>query len=250
MKEVFHKLTESVRAILSSGTVDGNKYFLQGQLSRAQYLEVDKALKLLGGKWDRTKKAHIFPSEKAAQSVLNCHDVEQITDKKKSLQFFETPEDVAKIIVTVANIYDHMRVLEPSAGRGAILKELPKCVEAVAVEADKDNCAHMRDMGFNPICTDFLAYHTDRPYDRIVMNPPFSKEQVVHHVLHAWELLKVGGRLVSVAPENILEGRSKAKRRLREIADLNGGKTISMPENSFKKSGTGVRTCLLILDKR
>lgn len=50
---------------------------------------------------------------------------------------------------------------------------------------------------------DFLTYSEDT-WDRIVMNPPFSKCQDRTHILKAYELLKTGGILVSVASSSIL----------------------------------------------
>ena len=50
---------------------------------------------------------------------------------------------------------------------------------------------------------DFLTY-TEETWDRIVMNPPFSKCQDRTHILKAYELLNSGGILVAVASSSIL----------------------------------------------
>lgn len=123
--------------------------------------------------------------------------------------FFETPPAVAAHMVEVAEIEPGMSVLEPSAGAGAIARQ----IRDQAPEADLDV------IEFNPTLAeilkkqDFAVDNADflehkGAYDRIIMNPPFEKHQDVEHVKHAFSLLKPGGRLVSImSPTHASEPR-------------------------------------------
>ena len=48
---------------------------------------------------------------------------------------------------------------------------------------------------------DFLnpsEWATAFKYDRIIANPPFTKNQDIDHVMQMWNFLKPGGRIVSI----------------------------------------------------
>jgi len=62
------KITDKVLAILSGATINGNNIILNcEQLERKLYLDVNKVLGAMGGKWDRKVGGHIYadnPSDK------------------------------------------------------------------------------------------------------------------------------------------------------------------------------------------
>jgi 16S rRNA G1207 methylase RsmC len=94
-----------------------------------------------------------------------------------------------------------------------------------------------------------MKYRKKKPlYDRILMNPPFSKQQDIDHVLHAWKFLKPGGRLVA-----IMSGGTDYRTNKKAVAFQNlvaeHGHIEPLPEGSFEESGTGVNTVLVVLDK-
>ncbi|MBV0881613.1 hypothetical protein KTQ42_20235 [Noviherbaspirillum sp. L7-7A] len=39
--------------------------------------------------------------------------------------------------------------------------------------------------------------------DRILMNPLFARQADIDHVLHAWSMLKEGGRLVAIMAASV-----------------------------------------------
>ena len=58
-------------------------------------------------------------------------------------------------------------------------------------------------IGFNTVQADFLAWagsNEHQMFDRVVMNPPFSEGRWTAHVKAAAEMVKPGGRLVSILP--------------------------------------------------
>ncbi len=81
------------------------------------------------------------------------------------------------------------------------------------------------------------------------MNPPFEHLADVDHVLRAYELLASGGRLVSVMSPGPFFRESKKCVAFRAWIDEAGGEVIDLPDGSFKESGTGVSSKLLVIDK-
>src|SRR5210317_1704180 len=107
--------------VLDQCRVEGNNVFLPDiQLERPLYVEVDKALKGMGGKWNRGVKAHVFPSDPSA--LLGRVQNGETINLKKEFQFFETPEDLAIQMADLLEVDASCNILEPSAGRGALIK--------------------------------------------------------------------------------------------------------------------------------
>jgi predicted RNA methylase len=258
MKEIKLTISDENKGILSRGRIDGNLYFLPSVvLSREKYLEINKVLGLCGGKWNRAKKAHIFESEEKAKSIIEAQEKGEVIDKKKTFQFFETSEKVAKQMVELAEIKDGMVVLEPSAGHGAIAEAIAKYggsldIGLMMVEIDPEKCKVLdsKKIG-NVLCEDFLGTFAKEygKFARILMNPPFSEGQDAEHILHAYEnCLEEGGRLVSVASASVEFNSQKKYKKLRELIEKSG-KTVSLPQGCFKESGTNVNALIVILNK-
>lgn len=246
------KIDEATLAILSRVTVDGNKIFLTcGQLDRKQYQAVNEVLENMSGKWDRKTKAHVFgddPTDRLEQVLL----FGEIVPPKK-YGYFPTPQPIAKQAVALACIEPGMTVLEPSAGQAAIADEAAKIVgkgNLYCYELLADNCEVLAGKGYSFGRGDFLAVSTDANplVDRVVMNPPFEKQADIDHVLHAWKFLKPGGRLVSIMSAGVIFRDNRKSVEFREMV-TNHGAMSRLPEGSFKESGTGVNTVLVVMDK-
>lgn len=156
--------------------------------------------------------------------------------------FFPTPKPVIDRMLMLADVRAGMSVLEPSAGKGNIAKALlsfgvrPFCVEVVPALAE-----HLRTIeGLDVVCRDFLELEPE-PFDRVVMNPPFESRADRAHVLHAFEFLKNGGRLVAVVSNT-------AGIALTEWANERGGFVEPLPDDAFATSErpTSVRTSLVV----
>jgi len=163
-------------------------------------------------------------------------------------QLFPTPPELARRVVELADIQPGMRVLEPSAGTGNLLRALPVHCESVAVEI---NCklanrlvAH--DEPWPHLMTtwvgkDFLETNGDLgTFDRIVMNPPFENGADIRHILHARGKLNPGGRLVAICANG-----PRQQEKLQPMAE----EWIDLPEGSFAGQGTNVRTAICIITK-
>jgi predicted RNA methylase len=246
----FHVAPE-VAAVLADATVQDGAVKLPEELARPLYVAVNKALAAIGGRWDRRRGSHVFPAGvNAADRLAELLDTGKATSARAA-GFFETPPGVAAELVAVAQILPGHRVLEPSAGHGAIASRLLELVGAdnlTVVELLAENCRVLRDRGLDPIQADFLTADLDGPFDRIVMNPPFDGRKDVRHVNHAFSLLAPGGRVVAVMAEGVTYRDDRATRTVRELVDAHGSVTAN-PARSFAASGTDMATVTVLLDK-
>jgi len=153
-------LSPEALAVLGSMETQGHLATITaGQLDRKVYVETNKALEAIGGKWNRAKKAHVFdgdPRDALDQIVLTGG----FCDKKQEFGFFETPKAVVGLLIRRAKLEPGMKVLEPSAGRGAIADEIAGVVgaENVAVcEMQPELRDALRVKGYWVLATDFLS---------------------------------------------------------------------------------------------
>jgi hypothetical protein len=100
-----------------------------------------------------------------------------------------------------------------------------------------------RDFGFFE-----TPHYVDKQFDRILMNPPFSRQADVDHVLHAHSLLAPAGRLVAIMSAGVTFRCNGKTEALRSLIEKHGA-IESLPEHAFRESGTDVRTVLVTIDK-
>jgi predicted RNA methylase len=180
----------------------------------------------------------------------------------KDLSFYRTPQAVVERMLAEIYMSPRSRVLEPSAGDGAIVRKLLREGYVVlAVEVDEGRAAQLQALAreWPPGRLDvergnFLAYPTARPVaEAVVMNPPFYGTHWMEHVMHAFELLAPGGRLVSVLPASAEVLESPKHEAFRAWAKERVGRFVSLPAESFAESfaesGTRINTVLLTLAK-
>ena len=236
------KVSDEVIDVLANSEMVENKLFLPPtQLERKLYIAVNKALEALGGKWNRKEKAHVFDYE-PDEAIEQLLQTGEYVCAKKEFQFFETPEWLAKKMVDIADIQPGDRVLEPSAGRGAIARHIPGCA---CIELNPNHYQELVDNGFNVVGDNFLTFN-DPTYDTVVMNPPFSKQQDIDHITHAFNL--ANRRVVAISSASVLFRTNKKTEDFRDLIHRHG--TVeALPEGAFKDSGTLVRTCLVQLEK-
>ena len=246
------KVNETVRDILAECTVEGNLLKLPDiQLDRKTYTDVNKVLENLGGKWNRKLKGHLFDSspEAALDEVILSGEY---TNSKKEFQFFETPTELASRLCDMAEITSDCIVLEPSVGKGRIADEIMKrCPSKLyCFEINKDMEKYLKDTPYAVYYEDFLnlSKEYDIP-DRIVMNPPFSKQQDIDHVYKAFECLKPGGILVSIMSTSHTYRTNQKSELFREFLEQIGAETEFLPQGTFKESGTMANTCVIKIRK-
>jgi predicted RNA methylase len=237
-------------AVISSGIVEGNSFSItSGQLDRKLYTAVNEALENIGGKWNRAQKTHIFPQD-PTNAIEDLLLTGTTVNEKQLYQFFETPREVADRVIELADIQPGMSVLEPEAGRGALLDALPDIdkVNVTCVELDPKHVPILKGKHSDVIQQDFMTFQPAALFDRIIMNPPFTKQQDIDHVLHAYELLANGGRLVAIMSPGFTFRVNKKSVEFKELVEL-AGFYEELPEGAFKESGTGVRTVIVVLSR-
>ena len=245
------KVEPEVIDILAKSNVDDAILYLpEVQLERKLYEKVNKVLVILGGKWNRSKRGHIF-EESPADAIDTLLLTGEIFDRKKEFQFFPTPPDVAEKICEKAEINKNCHCLEPSAGKGniaeKILKHNPKSI--TVVEIDEKNAPYLQGKYNHCHICDFLEWQPAGLFDRIVMNPPFSKKQDIKHISRAWELLKPGGILVSILSPSPFFCSDSRSVNFRQFLDQYCVEVIHIDEGTFKESGTMIQTKCIKLVK-
>lgn len=251
-------LTNEVLAVLSSMEFEGNVARIRGGLKgnplpRPLYEQLNKALEALGGKWNRKAGGHLFDVE--AEGLIDGAVISRsVEDARKELQFFQTPAAYARDLVRLADIRDGMHVQEPSSGEAAILMALPPHCHVQAVEIDPRRVAAMPKSlpafrSFTLHQKDFLSIPQQPFFDRVVMNPPFSRGRDVAHVRHAFGMLAPKGRLVSVMAGGITFREDSRSVEFREFVAANGGTIEPNPDQLFRSSGTDVSTVTVVMDR-
>lgn len=240
-------VSADVLEVLDKAETDGNMLRLAGPaMDRQLYVRTDTVLKAAGGKWHRKQRVHLFDGD-AADAIEQILLTGQVTSKKQQFGYFPTPAPVVEQLMELADIQPGMRTLEPSAGRGAIALAAAAqgaLVDCVEIQADNaDALTAERNPNITIVVADFLATTPQPIYDRVVMNPPFARQQDIAHVKHAWTALKPGGRLVAVMSAGITF-RSGDAATFRRFLNETGGDLHEVPDGAFKESGTGVSTVI------
>jgi len=173
--------------------------------------------------------------------------------------FFPTPIDVISIMLEKSQIGSKMIVLEPSAGKGdiadAVRDAADPTVNVLVCEINQKLREILTLKGHMVLCQDgsydFLdmLIPNNSIIDRILMNPPFEKGQDIDHVQHAYQILKSGGRLVSIMSMGPFFRGTAFK--FRTWFDEVGGEMEKLPPESFKDGfcSTGANAVLVTIDK-
>lgn len=237
------RVANDVLNVLDAARKEGQSLVLVGQLDRALYERTNKVLEAAGGKWNRKAKAHIFdgPAEDAMEQIILTGEVTIPQD----FGYFPTPEPIVERLIELADLKLEHKVLEPSAGRGNIAHAVePLVKEVFKVELLPENSAHLKE----PFITaDFLTVFPVPMYDRVVMNPPFAKQDDIRHVLHALKFLKPDGLLVSVMSAGVTFRDNKLTTEFRDLIRERGGDIEALEEGAFKRSGTLVNTVIVTI---
>ncbi|WP_201268524.1 PLxRFG domain-containing protein [Pseudomonas aeruginosa] len=174
--------------------------------------------------------------------------------RNDGLDFFPTSAAVTEEAIDAAEIQGGMDVLEPSAGMGHMADAIREQtgVEPEVVELSGERRELLEAKGYNLVGSDFMEV-SGKQYDRIVMNPPFSKGRDIQHVQHAYSLLKPGGRLVAIMGEGAFFQSNKAAENFRAWLEGLGATSERLPEGSFMDPAlpvnTGVNARMVVIDK-
>lgn len=169
-------------------------------------------------------------------------------------QFYPTPSSLA---YKAKAKFKHpvRRMLEPSAGRGDLLKPWEhdfrhSRAPVDCIEIDLQNQAILRDQGHKVVDADFIQFQSGPMYSHILMNPPFNVG--VDHVLKAWHLL-YSGEIVAILNAASVESPSDKKQvLLAKIIEQYG--SVEYLDSEFTtedtQRSTKVRVALIHLERQ
>lgn len=253
------KISDDVLRVMEQLSFDGALCFINsGQLDAKLYKKLDKVLQACGGKWNRGKRAHVFADE--AEPVVTSALISGEVRTHKEDGFFETPVSLARELASDLGIDTSSRVLEPSAGRGALVRAALDRGAAKVFAVEWDHVRRKFLEGLSPRVSvspgqDFmdLTLLMEPSFSHVIMNPPFykvGKGNHLDHVLRAFSMLLIGGRLGAVLPASVIYRTDSRHQQFRDWALKNGGTFVELPDGTFKSSGTMVRTVKLLMNRR
>lgn len=181
-------------------------------------------------------------------------EIERSFIGKKIEGFFPTPPALIEKMFSMVKVFEGETILEPEAGLGHIadaIKEKYPDNKLSLIEFNYNLYEALLSKGYDDVeHMNFLS--STHKYDVIFMNPPFEKHQDIDHVRHAFNLLKPGGRLVSVMVGNKHENSgSKTVRSFLDFVEENIGYFNENEPGAFKSAfrSTGVATTMVYLEK-
>jgi len=240
-----------MKEVLKKCTVENNVVKLpEGNLDRKVYLDVKKSLERIGGKWKGGKVFGFVFNEDPTELLNKIAGGENI-NLKKDFQFFATPGELADELVALADVNTAKTFLEPSAGQGAIVKAINRIRPSSVVdcfELMKANRNVLEKINtVNILGEDFLK--SNSKYDRIIANPPFSKNQDIQHIKHMYDCLNENGMIVSIASNHWRDSGNKKETQFRTWLNEVGAKVHEIESGAFKESGTNVSACIIVITK-
>jgi len=172
--------------------------------------------------------------------------------RKKIAGYFPTPKEIVNRMIDEAGIEKGNSICEPSAGKGNIADLMRErypdnnlaCFEIAPFLSDL-----LKKKGHDVLDSNFLE-NTGKTFDRIIMNPPFEKEQDIEHVKHAYSVLNEGGRIVAIMSAGPFFRSDKKSTEFREwLSDK--GWNEKLPDGTFNnlETSTNVSAHLVIIDK-
>ena len=167
-------------------------------------------------------------------------------------QFYPTPFTlVSKMIEPYREkILSWCFILEPSAGKGDIAKQIKNIghrAKIHLIESEPELREIAKQYG-SIVSYDFLDFSPDTNYDFIIMNPPFENGDA--HFLKAWEISQNTTIVCLLNAETIRNPYSEKRKLITKILEDNGG-TVEYIENAFSTAErkTNVETALIRVTK-
>jgi predicted RNA methylase len=173
--------------------------------------------------------------------------------------YFATPEPLAERLVAMACIEPGNTILEPSAGTGNLIDAILRTHKGVRISYCEMNCFLLDILrgkyeGVTGVsflgrdCFDIDTTRGENRFDRVIMNPPFERGQDVDHVFRAWySLLAPRGILAAIVSAGVFSRTDKKAKSFREFLQNAKAVVHDIPAGSFKSSGTGVESKIVLV---
>ena len=258
-------LDPQIRDIVERSAVDRGILFLPPeQLDARTYAKLRAQLEFVGLKWKSSAGGFLSVNpgisvQSAVTALLSTGGV------SRGDQYFPTPVEIADLMVSrIPGPECPKYILEPSAGRGALLEALVRRWPALksrslAVHVCELNAVNRKFLLDNPrippvfLCADdfddFKDEEVPTGYNLVIANPPFWKSMDIRHIRHMHSLLASGGFLVTLASTSWCRGSSRAQVEFRSWLAQVGAIVEDIPAGSFKSAGTDIPTRMITIQK-
>lgn len=172
--------------------------------------------------------------------------------------FYPTPPELGEKMIGKVKGWPK-RILEPSAGRGDLIKHLNEFKRrswgrdhgVMAIEIDEDLQSILRGKGIPVLDSDFLNFSGPDKFDLIIMNPPFETDCL--HLLKAIDIMYRGQVVCLMNAETLKNPYSKTRKFLADKLEKLGA-DIEYIEGAFVDSErpTGVEVALvsIVIERR
>lgn len=243
----------NVAEILKHCTLENNILKLpQVQFNKKSYADAKKWIEEAGGSWQGGKvQGFTFPFN--AERIFSILKDGKRCNLQQEYQFFETPDGVADWLVMLAGgIHEDDTVLEPSAGRGALIKAIHRACPSVMVECYElmpENREFLHSLGNVILLGEDFAKDSIGSYSKIIANPPFVNNQDIDHVRLMYERLEEGGTLAAITSPHWKFASEKKCAAFRQWIDEVHGQVFEIGAGEFKESGTSISTMAVVINK-
>ena len=243
----------SVEEILKHCTLENNILKLpQVQFNKKSYADAKKWIEEAGGSWQGGKvQGFTFPFN--AERVFSILKEGRRCNLQQEHQFFETPDSVADWLIMLAGgIHEDDTVLEPSAGRGALIKAIHRACPSVMVECYElmpENREFLHSLGNVILLGEDFAKDSVGSYSKIIANPPFANNQDIDHVRLMYDRLEEGGTLAAITSPHWKFASEKKCDVFRRWIDEVHGQVFEIGAGEFKESGTSISTMAIVIKK-
>jgi phospholipid N-methyltransferase len=240
------KTRDEIGTMVRKSTTGGGGYY--SVIEADDYTDKSPTARLLQGMIEGN------PKQRAERERLRKIEALQAEMTLSTIPgYFPTPTAVIEAMLDRAALEPGMMILEPSAGSGNIADAIREQFPAVQIhcfELNQKLAELLRLKGHCVEGNDFLVdEQVARIYDRVLMNPPFERQQDIDHVRKAYRALKPGGRLVTIMASGFESRQNHKSAEFRAWLDEVEATWEDLPDGSFKASGTGVRTRLVVVDR-
>ena len=205
--------------------------------------ENDRNIVSTDSDYDRAKAFYFARGKKTAKNKA-----------AEGVDYFATPEPVGYKMVQWAGLKDGDRVLEPSAGHGAISRFFSPNTDNTIIEPSSRLApqAQMNTDNAKLINGYFEDLHIGNKYDAVTMNPPFGTggKTAIEHVAKAFKHLRNGGRVISIIPRGAMaDKRFNTWYESDDAKDAHMVGEVLLPGVTFERAGTKVATRVIVIDK-
>lgn len=170
-------------------SINDKQIVLNKQLDEKIYAQIKRIFTSFRGKWvGGLTQAFSFPCDPT--NFISYVLAEKRIPEINPHSYHPTPKEATETIFAHTAADPHrwaiksevrpIRILEPSAGEGALADEITKAFtkagitfELTCIEIDPLNLLTLESKGYQPYKGDFLKYEAEQEFDLIVMNPPF-----------------------------------------------------------------------------